>query len=153
MSITLIAAVSSNGVIGRDNDLPWRIPADLKHFKELTIGKTLLMGRRTYDSIGRALPGRTTVVVTRQEQWSAPGVTTVRSIQEALDLAAGDELMVAGGGDLYAQLMPTADRLEITHIAQIVEGDTYFPHIDPAQWTELSRQEGDGYSFVSYGRI
>ncbi len=152
MSLTMIAAVARGGVIGRDNDMPWHLPADLKHFKALTMGKTMLMGRRTYLSIGRPLPGRTTLVLTRQTDWTADGVTVVHSVPEALALVGDAELIIAGGGDLYAQLIDTADRLEITHIDQNVLGDTMFPKIDPEIWGELAREDHDGYSFVTYQR-
>ena len=112
MTVILVAAVGRNGVIGRDNDLPWRIREDLQHFKQLTLGHTLVMGRKTYDSIGRPLPGRRTVVVTRQLDWSADGVEVVHTLEEALKYEG--DLYVAGGGEIYRQALPYADRLELT---------------------------------------
>lgn len=152
MKLTLVAAVAQNGVIGRDNDMPWHIPADLKHFKALTLGKTMLMGRRTYLSIGRPLPGRTTLVLTRQPDWTADGVTVVHSVAQALDLAGDTELIIAGGGDLYAQVIAVADRLEITHIDQQIAGDTVFPKIDLDVWRESAREQHEGFAFVTYLR-
>ncbi|MDX3000639.1 dihydrofolate reductase [Kribbella solani] len=150
MSVILIAAVGQNGVIGRDNDLPWRIREDLRRFKQLTLGHTLVMGRKTYDSIGRPLPGRRTVVVTRQPGWSADGVSVAHSLDEAL--AYDGTLFVAGGGAIYRQALPHADALELTEVAQSPTGDVTFPSIDPSAWTETSRDAHDGFSFVSFRR-
>jgi dihydrofolate reductase len=150
MTVILIAAVGRNGVIGRDNDLPWRIPEDLRHFKQLTLGHTLVMGRKTYDSIGRPLPGRRTVVVTRQPDWSAEGVETVHTLEEALK-REGD-IYVAGGGEIYRQALPYADRLELTEVDQSPDGDVSFPEFDRAAWTETARVDHEGFSFVSYTR-
>ena len=154
--ITLVAAVARNGVIGADGGMPWHLPADLRHFKAVTMGHPMVMGRRTFDSIGRALPGRRTIVVTRDRGWSAPGVDVAHSLEDALAAAAdGDPaqpVMVVGGGEIYRQAMPLADRLEITHVDTDASGDTTFPDIDPAGWREESREPGDGYAFVSYVR-
>ncbi|WP_433162150.1 dihydrofolate reductase [Kribbella sp. CA-247076] len=150
MTVILIAAVGANGVIGRDNDLPWRIREDLLHFKELTLGHTLIMGRKTYDSIGRPLPGRRTVVVTRQPGWSADGVEVVHTLDEALKYDG--DLYVAGGGEIYRQALPYADRLELTEVEQSPDGDVTFPTLDPADWTETARDPHDGFTFVSYRR-
>ncbi|GAB2599053.1 dihydrofolate reductase [Kribbella endophytica] len=152
MSVVLIAAVGRNGVIGRDNDLPWRIREDLQHFKQLTLGHTLVMGRKTYDSIGRPLPGRRTVVITRQPDWSAEGVEVVHTIDDALKLADGNDIYVAGGGEIYRLALPYADRLELTEVDQAPEGDVTFPAIDPAAWTETARDPREGFTFVSYLR-
>ncbi len=166
MTVVLIAAVGRNGVIGRDNDLPWRIREDLQHFKQLTLGHTLVMGRKTYASIGRPLPGRRTVVVTRQPDWSAPGVEVAHSVEEALKLAdsnetpaadgefhpAGGDIYVAGGGEIYRQALPYADRLELTEVDQSPAGDTTFPTLDPTHWTETARTPHDGFTFVTYTR-
>jgi dihydrofolate reductase len=160
-SITLIAAVARNGTIGADGGLPWHLPADLKRFKALTMGHPMVMGRRTYDSIGRALPGRRTIVVTRDPDWSAPGVTVAHSVDEAVDLAIdgsngqtpdGGPVLVVGGGDIYRQTIGRADRLELTHVDADVAGDTRFPDIDAAQWRVTGREDADGYAFVSYVR-
>lgn len=155
MTVTLIAAVASNGVIGRDNDLVWRDRDDLARFKRLTLGHTLVMGRKTYDSIGRPLPGRTTIVVTRQPTWSAEGVTTAHSLEEALKLAsssATDQIFIAGGAEIYRQSLPYADHLELTHIHQALEGDTYFPPLDPAAWKITAEEPGEGCTWTTYTR-
>lgn len=152
MTVILIAAVGSNGVIGRDNDLPWRIREDLQHFKALTLGNTLVMGRKTYDSIGRPLPGRRTVVVTRQPDWSVEGVEVAHSLDDALKLADGNDLYVAGGGEIYRQALPHADRLELTEVDQAPDGDVTFPAFDRSQWQETARTPGDGFAFVTYVR-
>ena len=148
MTVILIAAVGRNGVIGRDNDLPWRIREDLQRFKRLTLGHTLVMGRKTYDSIGRPLPGRRTVVVTRQPGWSADGVNVVHSLDEALEYDG--TLYVAGGGEIYRQSLPYADHLELTEVDQSPTGDVTFPAVDPAAWIETAREPHDGFSFVSF---
>jgi dihydrofolate reductase len=150
MSVILIAAVGRNGVIGRDNDLPWRIREDLQRFKQLTLGHTLVMGRKTYDSIGRPLPGRRTVVVTRQPDWSADGVAVAHSLDEAFEYDG--TLYVAGGGDIYRQALPHAHTLELTEVDQSPEGDVMFPEITRADWTETTRDPHDGFTFVSYRR-
>jgi dihydrofolate reductase len=152
MSVVLIAAVGRNGVIGRDNDLPWRIREDLQHFKQLTLGHTLVMGRKTYDSIGRPLPGRRTVVITRQADWTAEGVDVVHTLDDALKLADGNDIYVAGGGEIYRLALASADRLELTEVDQSPAGDVTFPAIDPAAWTETARDPRDGFTFVSYRR-
>ena len=131
----LIAAVARNGTIGADGGLPWHLPADLQRFKALTMGHPMVMGRRTFDSIGRALPGRRTIVVTRDPDWSAPGVEVAHSVDEAIDLALtaatassrADRCMVVGGGEIYRQTIDRADRLELTHVDADVVGDTRFP--------------------------
>ena len=150
MSIILIAAVGRNGVIGRDNDLPWRIREDLQHFKALTLGHTLVMGRKTYDSIGRPLPGRRTVVVTRRPDWSADGVEVVHSLEDALKYDG--DLYVAGGGEIYRQALPYADTLELTEVDQSPDGDVTFPSVHPDAWIETAREPHNGFSFVSYRR-
>jgi dihydrofolate reductase len=152
MTVILIAAVGANGVIGRDNDLPWRIREDLQHFKALTLGHTLVMGRKTYDSIGRPLPGRRTVVVTRQLDWAADGVEVAHDLDIALKLADGNDLYVAGGGEIYRQALPYADRLELTEVAQSPDGDVVFPAFDRTDWRETARTQHDGFAFVTYVR-
>jgi dihydrofolate reductase len=149
--INLIAAVADNGVIGAGNALPWRIPEDLKRFKALTMGHTLVMGRKTFDSIGRALPGRTTIVVTRDRAWKKDGVIVAHDLDEALARASG-EVFIAGGGEIYAQTMMRAERLYITHVHRDIdgEGDTYFPPIDLARWEPIAREPHDGFEFVDY---
>jgi dihydrofolate reductase len=152
MTVILIAAVGGNGVIGRDNDLPWRIREDLQHFKQLTLGHTLVMGRKTYDSIGRPLPGRRTVVVTRQPDWSADGVEVAHALDDALKLADGNDVYVAGGGEIYRAALPYADRLELTEVDQSPDGDVTFPAFDRSSWTETARDPREGFTFVSYIR-
>lgn len=148
IEIVLIAAIAENGVIGRGNALPWRLKSDLAHFKALTFGKPVLMGRKTFESIGRPLKGRTNIVVTRDESFAAAGVVAARRLEDALAAARGDalrrntgEIMVVGGAELYAALMPRASRLEITHVNARPEGDAKFPFIDPAVWHEIARSE------------
>lgn len=152
MTVILIAAVGSNRVIGRDNDLPWRIREDLQHFKQLTLGHTLVMGRKTYDSIGRPLPGRRTVVVTRQPDWSADGVEVVHALDQAFKLADGNDVYVAGGGEIYRQALPYADRLELTEVDQAPAGDVTFPEFDRSAWIDTARDPRDGFTFVTYTR-
>jgi dihydrofolate reductase len=140
--LSLIVAVARNGVIGRGGDLPWRLSADLKRFKRLTMGKTMIMGRKTFDSIGRLLPGRTTVVLTRQTDWSFPGARVAASLQEALvfDNPDQEEVFVIGGAQLYETALPLADRLYLTRIETDVEGDTHFPAWEPNEW-QIVREE------------
>ena len=141
MRISLIVALARNRVIGRDNQLPWRLSADLQHFKGLTMGKPIVMGRKTYESIGRPLPGRTNIVVTRDSSFSAEGCRVVHSIDEALVTAGGaDEVMIMGGENLYSQLLPRADRLYLTEVQAEVSGDAWFPEFDQTQWQELERE-------------
>jgi dihydrofolate reductase len=143
MRVTLIAALASNRVIGRDNQLPWRIPGDLPRFKALTLGQTLVMGRKTFDAIGRPLPGRQTVVVTRNRNHAVPGVEVAHSLEGALAKVETAEAFVAGGGELYAQALAHADRLLLTEIDAPFEGDAFFPDFDRSRWrvTEEQRQE------------
>jgi dihydrofolate reductase len=150
-----IAAVAANGVIGADNDIPWRIPADWQRFKSLTTGNVLIMGRKTYDSIGRPLPGRTTLVVTRDRMWRGDGVRAVPSVGEALDQAMLLDpkiIFVAGGGEIYRAAWDRLTGLEITEVDQHPGGAVTFPRIDPDEWIETSRERRNGYSFVSYRR-
>src|SRR5271170_3928754 len=133
--VSLIVAMAQNGVIGRDNALPWRLPEDLKRFKAFTLGKTILMGRKTYESIGRPLPGRANLVLTRDRNWIAAGVTVVHSVEQALTQAApGKELVVIGGAEIYRLVLPFARRIYLTHVHADVPGDTFFPDFDSTQW-------------------
>lgn len=159
MKLSIIVARAANGVIGRDNALPWRLPADLAHFKRTTIGRPIVMGRKTWDSIGRPLPGRRSLVVTRNASWSAPGAERASSLDAALAACADvDEVFVIGGAQLYADALPRADRVVVTEIARDYEGDARIPGLDPAQWRVASREahaaEGDAppYAFVDYVR-
>ena len=178
MRLSIIAAMSQNRVIGRDTGLPWHLPADWAHFKKLTMGHCLLMGRKTLESIGRPLPGRTTVVVTRQRDYAPPGappgaprrparappgvppsVRLAHSLEEALAMTTGDEVFIAGGAEIYRQTLPRVERLYLTLVQATLEGDTYFPEFDAADW-QLASQEhypADAknpypYSFLVYER-
>lgn len=133
--------MAENNVIGKDGGLPWHIPADLKHFKAVTMGKPIVMGRRTYESIGRPLPGRLNIVVTRDPSRRWDGVEVVQSLPDALERAAAhgaDEIMIIGGGDLYRAALPLAQRIYLTRVHEAVEGDTVFPDLDPTEWREDS---------------
>ena len=139
--ITLIVARARNGVIGRDGKLPWRLPEDLAFFKRTTMGQPIVMGRRTWESIGRPLPGRRNIVVSRQAGFLADGAETAPSLDEALRLCAGsEEVFVIGGAQLYAEALPRAGRLIVTEIDTDFEGDTHWPAPDPAQWREAARE-------------
>jgi dihydrofolate reductase len=157
-AVALIAAVASNGVIGARNAMPWHLPADLRHFKATTLGHPVIMGRRTFESIGRALPGRANIVVTRSGAWAAPGCVTAGSLEAAYAAAgAAEEVFVIGGGELYRAALPHAERLHITEIHAAFEGDATFPPIDPAQWREAAREVHAGeapfrFDFVRYER-
>ena len=147
MLVTLIAAVAENRIIGREGDLPWRLPDDLRRFKRVTTGHVVIMGRRTWEAGGgRPLPGRRNVVVTRQSGYAADGAEVVRSLEAAFDLAAGEaRVYVLGGGEIYAQALPRADELDLTIVHAEPEGDARFPEWDPADWTETwsERHEAD----------
>ncbi|UTW44768.1 dihydrofolate reductase [bacterium SCSIO 12696] len=155
MNICLIVAMARNGTIGRNNQLPWHLSGDLRYFKAVTMGKPVIMGRKTWESIGRPLPGRTNIVVTRQAGWCPEGenmaaVKVANSLDAALELAqqvaAADgvsELMVMGGGEIYRQALPLADRLYITEVDADVEGDAHFPALDTNAWQEVERTSGE----------
>ena len=150
-----IAAVAANGIIGAGNDIPWRIPADWQRFKALTMGHVLIMGRKTYHSIGRPLPGRTIFVITRDRIWRGEGVRAVPSVDEALDQALlldSQMIFVGGGGEIYRAAWNRLTGLEITEVEQDPDGEVKFPEIDPEEWIETSREPHDHYSFVSYRR-
>jgi dihydrofolate reductase len=148
--VVMVAAVADNGVIGRGGDIPWSIPEDLKHFRATTRGNTVLMGRATYESIGHPLPYRTNVVVTRQQDWSADGVLVAHSVEEGIALAqdTDGDVMVIGGGHIYRDAMPLADAQVLTEVHQSPDGDTHYPELDAAEWTEVRRETHDGYDFV-----
>ena len=154
--ITILAAIARNGVIGVDGGLPWHLPDELQLFKETTHGHVLVMGRRTYESVGRPLPGRTTVVVTRQPDWQVDSEQVVRagSVPDALETAAAldDEVFVVGGAQIYAEALPLADRLALTFVEAEPEGDTVFPDVDWSQWREIGRRPGEGWTHVTYER-
>jgi dihydrofolate reductase len=167
MDVVLIAAIAENGVIGRGNALPWRVRSDLKHFRALTLDKPVIIGRKTYFSIGKPLPGRTTIVVSRDRNFAAVGVVVTPSLDAALAAARGDALrrganaiIVAGGAEIYAQAMAFATRLAITKIHKNVDGDARFPSIDPNVWRETAGEEHApaaedeaAFAFVNYERI
>ena len=163
MTITIVAAIAANGVIGRRGDLPWRLPADLRHFRKLTNGHVLVMGRRTYESIGHPLPGRTTVVVSRRAATvqepvpdpSAEAVVTARTVPAALAraLEIDDEVFVVGGAQVYAAALEMADRMVLTLVDEDPEGDTWFPEVDWSMWRETQRELSDGLAFVTYERV
>jgi dihydrofolate reductase len=142
MKITIVVAMAANRVIGKDNSLPWHLPADLKHFKQLTLGKPVVMGRKTYESIGRPLPERTNIVVTRDRDYAAPGCVVVHSLEGALE-AAGEsaEVMVIGGAGLYRQILPRTDTIHLTRVHAEFEGNTVFPELNEADWHEVSRTD------------
>jgi dihydrofolate reductase len=136
--VSLIVAMAQNGVIGRDNTLPWRLPKDLKRFKAFTVGKPVLMGRKTFESIGRALPDRANLVLTRDRGWGAAGVIAVHSVEEALSYSDGyAELVAIGGAEVYRLVLPFARRIYLTHVHADVPGDTFFPDFDPTQWADV----------------
>jgi len=141
MKCSIIVAMSENRVIGRDNQLPWRLPADLKRLKSLTMGHHLLLGRKTFESIGRPLPGRKMVVITRQSDFSSPGIQVAHSLGGALDLAQGDdEVFVGGGAGIYQEALALADRIYLTVLHQEFEGDTLFPAYDSSDWCVTERE-------------
>ena len=142
MLISLVVAMSRNQVIGRDNALPWRLPEDLKHFKAVTWGKPILMGRKTFESIGKPLPGRANLVLTRDGHWQAAGTTVVHSIDAALSQVSGSpELAGIGGAEIFRLLLPLAGRIYLTRVQADIAGDTLFPPLDYAQWKEVESRE------------
>lgn len=163
--VSLLAAAAANGVIGRDNAMPWHLPEDLAHFKRLTLGHPVIMGRRTYESIvaalGRPLPGRTNIVLTRQPGYAAPGCTVVGSLAAALEATReAREVFVIGGAEIYRLALPRADRVYLTRIDAAFEGDAFFPPLDPADWREVGREDHPpaggrtfGFSFLRYDRL
>lgn len=159
-TLSLIAAMAENRVIGRDGRMPWHIPGELKIFRQYTMGKMLVMGRKTHESIGRVLPGRTTIIVTRQKGYAVDGAHVVHSLEEALALAEGmdrnGEIMIGGGGELFAQTIGRADFIYLSIIHQPFDGETFFPEWKPWMFREVFRQEVDAvipYSFVKYARV
>ncbi|HZC56442.1 MAG TPA: dihydrofolate reductase [Xanthobacteraceae bacterium] len=167
IDVVLLAAIAENGVIGRANTLPWRLKSDMQHFRAATMGKPVVMGRKTYQSIGKPLTSRTTIVVSRDPKFAAPGVLVAPSLTAALAAARGDALrrgcgaiIIAGGGDIYAQALPVATQLSITEVHKRVQGDAQFPAIDPKLWREIARTEHSpaaddevSFALVTYERI
>lgn len=163
LDITIVVARARNGVIGNNGALPWHLPADLKRFKAITVGKPVVMGRKTFESIGKPLPGRHNIVLTRQEGWSADGVTVVPNLAEAVAAAGLDprirgHIMIIGGAEIYALALPIATRVELTEVDALPEGDTFLADFDPARWEEIARvtheADGDrpGYAFITLER-
>lgn len=157
MKLSVVVAMGENRVIGVDNRMPWHLPADLKRFRQITMGKPILMGRRTHESIGRPLPGRKNIVLTADRRYTAAGCTVVHDLDEALREAeaAGDEAMVIGGAALYREFLPRAERLYLTLIHRAFDGDTFFPEFDWREWRETAREDvaddpesGLSYSFL-----
>lgn len=166
MKLAIIVAAAKNGVIGCNNQLPWHLPQDLKYFKSVTLGKPVIMGRKTYESIGRPLPGRTNIVITRNKDWVAEGVTVTNSFDQALheakkllndDALVSAEAMVIGGAEIYRSALPFTDRIYLTRVDVAPEGDAYFGPIDEAEWVLESSLMGDesasiGHEFLVYRR-
>jgi dihydrofolate reductase len=168
MRLAMIAAQSQNRVIGNNNKLPWYLPEDLKYFKRVTLGKPIIMGRKTFESIGRPLPGRTNIIITRNPDWThdGAGVRVVHGLQQAIELAESlalvngfEESLVIGGAEIYALALPQADRLYLTQVHAEVQGDAHFPPLDPAQWREMAREDFSAiepnpydYSFIVLDR-
>lgn len=161
MRINIVVARSENGVIGRDGDLPWRLPADLQHFKSITLGHPLVMGRKTHESIGRPLPGRHNIVVSGQAHYRAKGCTIAGSLEQALSAAhPATEVMIIGGATLYAAALPRAERIYLTEVHTVLDGDTRFPPLEREAWRELARERHEAderndyaYSFVVLERV
>ena len=164
MELVLIVARARNGVIGNNGALPWHLPDDLKRFKRMTVGKPIIMGRKTFESIGKPLPGRQNIVLTRDPEWSAPGITIVPNLAEAIAAAGldprarADGIMVIGGAQIYAQALPSAARIELTEVDAEPAGDTHLAAFDPARWTEIARKthpataDQPGFAFVTLTR-
>jgi len=167
MKRSMIVAMAENRVIGINNNLPWYLPNDLKYFKQVTMGKPILMGRNTFESIGKPLPGRTNIVLSRNEAWSAEGVKAVNSLDAAYTLAESisaidgqDEVMVIGGDQIYKSALATCDRIYLTQVHAEVNGDAFFPEVDWSQWQEVGREDFEAagsnpydYSFIVLDRI
>lgn len=142
--ISLLFAMDKNRVIGNNNDLPWHLPADLAYFKRVTMGHAIIMGRKTYESIGRPLPGRENIILTRNKGFEAEGCTVIHTVDDILKLqeTTEDELFVIGGAQIFEEVLPFTDRMYITHIEAEFEGDTYFPEVDEEDWTVISKEKG-----------
>lgn len=155
--IAIIAAVAENGVIGQNNKLPWHLPDDLKHFKNLTTGRVVIMGRKTYESIvhglGGPLPNRKNIIISRQTNYkAAPGVDVFYNLKEAVKANQSNDVFIIGGGEIYKEGVNYADTMYITHIHKVYEGDAHFPKIDMSQWKKVEEDEREGFSFATYKR-
>lgn len=149
MIISLIAAMGRNRIIGKNNSLPWKLPADMKRFKELTMGKPVVMGRKTFESIGKPLPNRTNIIITRDKNYNAQGCIVVHSLNEALEAAKGDEIMVAGGEQIFREFLPKAKRMYLTFIDEDFDGDAYFPEYNENEWKEIRKEKhSDDYNYI-----
>lgn len=146
--VVVVVAVADNSVIGNQGDIPWSIPEDMAHFKEVTTGHTVIMGRSTFESIGRPLPNRKNVVLTRDRDWSAAGVSVAHDLDEALRQVTQGDAMVIGGAQIYAQALPRADVQIITEVHQSPDGDTHYPDYETDEWIEERREAHEGYEFV-----
>ncbi|MES2674289.1 MAG: dihydrofolate reductase [Pseudomonadota bacterium] len=167
MRLSLIVAAARKNVIGRNNELPWHLPQDLKYFKSMTLGKPIIMGRKTFESIGKPLPGRTNVVITHQDDWQHSGVLVANSIEEALAIGQqfhseqhqlADEIMVIGGAEIYRHTLPLAHRVYLTRVNITIHGDAYFPELPSTEWKLMSETPGDAdasisHSFLVYERL
>lgn len=167
MKLAIIVAAAKNGVIGNNNQLPWHLPQDLKYFKSITLGKPVIMGRKTYESIGRPLPGRTNIVVTRSTDWRTDGVVVANSLEQALDEAGKAitasatpviEAMIIGGAEIYCSALPLVDRVYLTQVDIEIEGDAFFPTLSDAEWQLISTTPGDeqatlAHQFLVYERV
>ncbi len=152
--VVLVAAVAENGVIGRNGDLPWQMPEDLRRFRSITTGNTVVMGRRTFESIGRPLPERTNIIITRQRDWAADGVLVAHGVKDAITLARvleGD-IMIIGGAQIYEAAMAHADVQLLTEVHSSPDGDTFYPAFDEDEWVETEREAHEGFAFVRYDR-
>lgn len=150
--ITIVVARAENGVIGRDGGLPWHLPADLKRFKALTMGTSMVMGRKTFASLGRLLPGRQHIVLTRDPSWHAEGAAAAKDVETAFALADKPAISVIGGAEIIRLFLPIADRIELTEIRGAPEGDTCLPPFDRDEWREAAREDHEGFSFVTLVR-
>lgn len=167
MKTAIVVAMSTNRVIGRNNKLPWYIPGDLKFFKQVTMGKPIVMGRKTFESIGKPLPGRDNIVITRDKGWKAEGVKVAHDIEQALTMAKASaetsgvsEVMIIGGAQIYEAMLPRIDRLYMTQVQAFIEGDAHFPQLDWNEWEEVTREDFDAeepnpfdYSIIVYDRL
>ncbi|CAM3432027.1 dihydrofolate reductase [Parendozoicomonas haliclonae] len=160
MKVAMIAAVAENNAIGIDNKLPWYLPGDLRYFKAVTMGKPIIMGRKTFESLRKPLPGRTNIVLTRDPEWNHEGVRVVANLDEALALAESiatingiSEVMVIGGEQIYRQALPKADRLYLTKVGQAFEGDAFFPEIVESEWTEFAREDNESEDGLKYSYL
>jgi dihydrofolate reductase len=151
-NLTIIAAISENNVIGINGQLPWKIPEDLHRFKKLTMGNTIIMGRKTFESIGKPLPGRENIVLTRQPNYKEQGIILAHTIEEAIAISKNDSIYAIGGQEIYRATLPLANAMEITRVHRNYEGDTFFPEIDYSQWKLIDQEEWGDFSYMSYSR-